>query len=56
MKKFEYLKETSNSFPLSEGQLNVLGYEGWELTSVIIEPNNNGLKNKFHYYFKKELK
>ena len=52
MKKFEYFLIDVIANIISSKDLNRMGYEGWELTSVVVSCYNS---NKYTYIFKREI-
>ncbi|HEY6143701.1 MAG TPA: hypothetical protein VIV55_09855 [Flavobacterium sp.] len=53
MKKFEYMEDID----LGLEQINLLGKEGWELVSVVIEPGEaREDPSIYSFYFKREIK
>ena len=48
--EYEVVSRTVDQLPLSQGELNALGKDGWELVGVV------ALSNTVQFYFKRILK
>ena len=55
MDKYEYAIEKTSPLPADEELLNIMGADGWELTSSLIIKEWGNYTETYVYYFKRLL-
>ena len=53
MNKYEYAIEKLYPLPATEEQLNIMGEDGWELTSIITFKESGNITDTYLYHFKR---